>query len=55
MGLIKEPKNVDFSVESKPWTAEELLDFRKQIAKLKEKNTARKLRQSTGRKKKILA
>lgn len=29
MGLIKEPKNVDFTVQSEPWTEEELKDFRK--------------------------
>ena len=29
MGLIREPKGVDFTVESKPWSAKELADFRK--------------------------
>ncbi|MFO0479950.1 MAG: hypothetical protein ACK50L_14410 [Bacteroidota bacterium] len=42
MGLIKEPKNVDFTVQSKPWTDEELHDFRKLMAKLKSKNSAKK-------------
>ena len=28
MGLIKEQKNVDFTVQSKPWTEVELKDFR---------------------------
>jgi len=37
MGYIKEPKNVDFTVQSEPWTDEELKDFRKIIAKLKTK------------------
>jgi hypothetical protein len=37
MGLIKEPKNVDFSVKSKPWTEEELRDFRKLMDELKAK------------------
>jgi hypothetical protein len=29
MGLIKEPKNVDLSTKSEPWTEQELADFRK--------------------------
>ena len=37
MGLIREPKNVDFSGQSKPWTEKELLDFRKLMNKLKAK------------------
>jgi len=43
MGLIKEPKNVDFTVESEPWTAEELVDFRKLMAELKSKNNSKKI------------
>jgi len=54
MGLIREPKNVDFTVQSKPWIEEELRDFRKLMAKLKAKNAARKLRSTTSKKKKIL-
>ena len=42
MGLIKEPKNVDFTVQSEPWTEEELKDFRKLMNELKAKNTKRK-------------
>jgi hypothetical protein len=38
MGLIREPKNVDFTVKSKPWTEEELRDFRKLMAELKARN-----------------
>ncbi len=38
MGLIKEPKNVDFTVQSEPWTEEELRDFRKLMTELKAKN-----------------
>jgi hypothetical protein len=34
MGLIIEPKGVDFSGASKPWTKEELRDFRKLMAAL---------------------
>ena len=44
MGLIRESKNVDFTVQSKPWTEEEFRDFRKLINKLKLKNTKRKIR-----------
>ena len=44
MGLIKEPKNVDFTVESQPWTEEELRDFRKLMAELKAKNNSKKSR-----------
>ncbi len=55
MGLIREPKNVDFTVQSKPWTAEELRDFRKLMTELKEKNAAKKLRPAPPRRKKALA
>ena len=55
MGLIKEPKNVDFTVRSKPWTEEELRDFRKLMTALKKKNAAKKLRPVNKKKKKALA
>ena len=42
MGLIKEPKNVDLSTKSEPWTEEELSDFRKIMQDIKAKNTKRK-------------
>jgi len=51
MGLIKEPKNVDFTVQSEPWTEEELKDFRKLMNELKAKNAKKKLRPSTAKKK----
>jgi hypothetical protein len=35
MGLIREPKEIDFSMKSEPWTDEELGDFRQLMAKLK--------------------
>lgn len=38
MGLIREPKNVDFSTKSEPWTEDELSDFRILMKKLKKKN-----------------
>jgi hypothetical protein len=43
MGLIKEPKNVDFTVQSEPWTEEELQEFRKLMNDLKAKNAKRKV------------
>jgi hypothetical protein len=42
MGLIKEPLDVHFSTKSKPWTEEELLDFRKIMSEIKAKNSKRK-------------
>lgn len=35
MGLIREPKNVDFTGQSKPWTETELRDFRKIMKEIK--------------------
>jgi len=52
MGLIKEPKNVDFTVQSEPWTEEELKDFRKIMNELKVKDVKRKVL-PTPQKKKI--
>jgi len=47
MGLIREPKNVDFTVQSKPWTEVELSDFRNLMKQIKAKNlTARKTKVS---------
>ena len=42
MGIIKEPKNIDFSFQSKPWTEKELIEFRKLMHKLKSKNAIQK-------------
>jgi hypothetical protein len=42
MGLIKEPKNVDLSTKSQPWTEQELTDFRKIMQDIKAKNSKRK-------------
>ena len=53
MGLIKEPKDIDFSAMSEPWTEQELLDFRKIMQVIKAKNAKSKvasLRLSTGKK-----
>lgn len=42
MGLVKEPKNVDLSTKSEPWTEEELKDFRRIMQDIKAKNAKRK-------------
>jgi hypothetical protein len=52
MGLIKEPKNIDFTVQSEPWTEEELKDFRKIMNDLKSKNAIKRGR-SLSRKKNV--
>jgi hypothetical protein len=44
MGLIKEPKNVDLSTKSEPWTEEELADFRKIMQSIKVRNAKRRER-----------
>jgi hypothetical protein len=43
MGLIKEPKEIDFAVQSEPWTEEELFDFRKLMNELKSKNSTKSI------------
>ena len=55
MGLIKEPKNVDLSTKSEPWTEQELLDFRKIIQIFKDKNSKNKERAIVPRAKKKTA
>ncbi len=53
MGLIKEPKDVDFTVKSEPWTEEELADFRKLMEEIKNtKKTYRPTLSKSKRKKK---
>jgi hypothetical protein len=44
MGLIREPKNVDFIIKSKPWTKEELKQFREIMKKQRERRSKLKLR-----------
>jgi hypothetical protein len=44
MGLIKEPKNIDLSNKSEPWTEKELADFRKIMQDIKAKNVKQKER-----------
>ncbi len=42
MGLIREPKDIDFSTKSEPWTDKELSDFRKIMQKIKAKTAKQK-------------
>ena len=51
MGIIKEPKDVDFTVQSEPWTEEELKDFREIMKELKAKNSKRIIQLSKSKKK----
>ncbi len=37
MGLIKEPKNVDLSTKSEPWTKQDFTNFRKIMQDIKAK------------------
>lgn len=41
--MVWEPININFTVESKPWTTEELHDFRKLTNEIKAKNAKKKL------------
>ncbi|CAM2936696.1 hypothetical protein SAMN05444143_112107 [Flavobacterium succinicans] len=38
MNIIKEPKEIDFSIKSEPWSEEELIEFRKIMNIEKQKN-----------------
>ena len=51
MGLIREPKNVNFTVQSQPWTDQELRDFRKLMNEIKAKNSKPKVKVLTKKKK----
>jgi hypothetical protein len=44
MGLIREPKNVDFIIKSEPWTSEELKQFREIMKQQRERKKKVKLR-----------
>ena len=46
MGLIREPKDVDFYIQSKPWTEKELKEFSEIIKKRKADNLAREKRRA---------
>jgi len=47
MGLIREPKNVDFIIKSEPWTNEELKKFREVMKQQREKRAKLKVRSTT--------
>lgn len=47
MGLIREPKNVDFTVLDKPWTEEERKEFSAYIKLRKEQRQKRSTRLAT--------
>ena len=51
MGLIKEPKNIDLSTKSEPWTENELADFRKLMQEIKAKNKKGQIRSSATKQK----
>jgi hypothetical protein len=52
MGLIKEPKSIDLTINSKPWTKEELAEFRAIIQKRKEAKAKKNSKASKTSKKK---
>jgi hypothetical protein len=55
MGLIREPKNVDFTVLDKPWTDEELKEFSAFIKLRKEQRKKRLTRTTTSALKKVVS
>lgn len=44
MGLIREPKNVDFIIKSEPWTKDELKQLRAIMKNQRERKAKLKLR-----------
>lgn len=44
MGLIREPKNVDFIIKSEPWTKDELKKFREIMKQQRERRAKLKSR-----------
>ena len=55
MGLIKEPKHIDFSTKSEPWTEQELSDFRKLMQEIKRKNRKKRLRKPVFKERVVLS
>ena len=47
MGLIKEPKGVDFMIQSRPLTAKEQTDLSEYIRKLKQKQKSKSRKRLT--------
>ena len=54
MGLIREPKNVDFYVLDKPWTNEERKEFSAFIKLRKEQRKKRNSRATSAGRRKVL-
>jgi hypothetical protein len=54
MGLIREPKNVDFVVLDKPWTDEERKAFSAFIKLRKEQRKKRAARKATAKKRVVV-
>ena len=52
MGLIREPKDVDFTGQSISWNDKELLDFRKLMEVLKSKKQNQDFKTTTKKQKK---
>lgn len=46
MELIKEPHEIDFLIQSEPWTDKELADFRKIMSQIKERRKKTVLKKS---------
>ena len=44
--IIKEPKEIDFSMKSEPWTEKELADFRIIMQNIKDKDSKKKVKLS---------
>ena len=53
MGLIKEPREIDFSTKSEPWTEKELIEFRQIMQSIKDKNAKRKERLTRTKKREL--
>ncbi|HEY5393314.1 MAG TPA: hypothetical protein VIJ57_14420 [Hanamia sp.] len=53
MGLIREPKNIDFTVLDKPWTDEERKEFSAFIKLRKEQRKKRQPKKLSSTRKKI--
>ena len=54
MGLVREPKDVDFTVKSEPWTEEELVEFRKIMDSIKKKKKLPRLTLKNPKRKEII-
>jgi pyruvate kinase len=39
MGLVREPREIDFIIQSEPWSEKDLADFRKLMAEQKVKRS----------------